>query len=206
MTSAPPRILALDIASQTGWAYGVPGEVPRAGTIRFASPGSSCGAVGRGMMRWFADFMKLCPVDALYFEAPFDPRKMGMRTNMNTSRILLGLVFLIETLAQAKGIGEIRETDISDVRKHFVGSNPPGEKGKLAVQQRCRHLGWRFDSEDAADSLAVWSYACAVVAPKTSIATTPLFQSRAVIVDKPQAMEKSEALLRRFNDIEDIPL
>lgn len=205
--SANQRTLALDIASSTGWAYGVPGEVPRAGTIRFAPPGSSPGAVGRGMMRWFADFTKVFPTDRIFFEAPFDPRKMGMRTNMQTSRILLGLVFLIETLGQAKGIYDISETEVADVRKHFIGCNPPGDKGKAAVQARCRQLGWEFDSEDAADALAVWSYACAIVAPKTAIATTPLFQPRAAgAIPKAPAMGTREALLRRLDDIEDIPL
>jgi len=196
------RILALDIASQTGWAYGAPGELPRAGTIRFAPPSSSNGAVGRGLMRWFSDFLKLNAVDAIYFEAPFDPRKMGMKTNMNTSRMLLGLVFTLETLAEAKGIYRLRETEVRDVRKHFLGRNPTGDAGKVAVQARCRQLGWKFDSADAADALAVWSMACALEAPKSSIATTPLFQEpRAVAPTK----AKPHARVGDLDDIEEIP-
>lgn len=203
-----PRILALDIATQTGWAYGVPGEVPRAGTIRFASPGSSCGAAGCGMMRWFADFLRVNPVDRLYFEAPFDPRHMGNKTNMATARLLLGLAFHIEALATAKGIPVIRETDVADVRKHFLGKNPRGDEGKPQVQRQCRTLGWKFDSPDAADALAVWSYACALVAPSTAVVPTPLFQPKSATVSgrKAQNMGRSDALLRRLDDIEDIPL
>lgn len=204
---ANQRILALDIATQTGWAYGAPGEVPRAGTIVFGGQGSSLGKAGRGMMRWFSDFLKLFPTDTIYFEAPFDPRHMGMKTNMNTSRKLLGFAFMLEALAEAKGIFDISECEVKDVRKHFIGCNPKNDKGKELVQTRCRQLGWKFDSADAADALAVWSYACAIVAPKTAIATTPLFQPRAAgVIPKAPTMGTKEALLRRLDDIEDIPL
>ena len=43
------NILALDIATVTGWAFGAPGSVPRAGTIRWADVGSSNAAVGCGV-------------------------------------------------------------------------------------------------------------------------------------------------------------
>lgn len=203
------NILALDIATVTGWAFGAPGSVPRAGTIRWALPSSSNAAVGCGVLRWVSDFTKLNKVDALYFEAPFDPRVMGKKTNFDTTRVLVGLPFLLETLFEAKGIETIREATVADVRKHFLGKAPRGEEGKALVQLRCRQLGWKFDSADAADALAVWSFGCAVEEPKTAIATSPLF----LAAGKPPApRELSGCELaaatwanKAFDDIEDIP-
>lgn len=200
---ADMSILAMDIASQAGWAYGAPGTVPRAGTIRWAPPSSSNGKVGAGMVRWVLDFLRVNAVDAVYFEAPFDPRIMAGKTNFSTTRLLVGLPFLFEGLLEMKDIGRVREVTVADVRRHFLGSNPRGEEGKGRVQQRCRELGWRFDSPDAADALAVWSFACAVEAPKAAIATAPLFQTSAQAHRELVASTWPD--LSAFGDIEDIP-
>jgi hypothetical protein len=53
-----PRILALDLASRTGWAVGVPSdEKPRSGSLRFAREGASMGAVFAGCRQWLNDFL-----------------------------------------------------------------------------------------------------------------------------------------------------
>ena len=192
-------ILALDLATATGWAYGAPGSVPRSGTIRFASPGATCGEVGCGLMRWLSDFLAVCLVSKVYFEAPFDPRHMGNKTNFNTTRILVGIPFLLETLLDAKGIMHVREVTVGDVRKHFLGKDRRGDEGKTQVQAKCRTLGWDFDSADAADALAVWSFACAVEAPAVATATSPLFQS-AFAAPSPRVRPSFG-----YDDIEDIP-
>ena len=202
------NILALDIATVTGWAFGAPGSVPRAGTIRWADVGSSNAAVGCGVLRWVSDFTKLNKVDAVYFEAPFDPRVMGKKTNFNTTRLLVGLPFLIETLFEAKGIEIIREASVGDVRKHFLGKAPRGDEGKAQVQLRCRQLGWKFDSADAADALAVWSFGCAVEEPKTAIATSPLFHAAGAAPARELSGRELAAVTwssTAFDDIEDIP-
>lgn len=193
-------ILTLDIASTMGWAYGEPGAVPRAGTVRFAPPASANGVVGCGAMRWLSDFMKLNRVGAVYYEAPFDPRVMGNKTNFKTTRMLVGLPFLFDTLLEAKGISRVREVAVADARKHFLGRGVKGDEGKKLVQARCRQLGWSFDSPDAADALAVWSFACTAEEPKTGIATTPLFQPRAGA--RPVAEDLPPFA---YDEIEDIP-
>ncbi len=196
-------ILALDIATVAGWAYGAPGSLPLSGTERWAPPSSSNGRVGAGMLIWLSDFLKVHHVDAIYFEAPFDPRIMAKKTNFNTTRILVGLPFLLETLLEAKGYSRVFEVSVSDVRKHFLGKDPRGDEGKRQVQLRCRQLGWKFNSADAADALAVWSFACAIESPKTSIATAPLFQPRNQSVAR-AAAEKAWPF-SAFDEIEEIP-
>ena len=170
-------ILALDIASRTGWAFGVSGELPKSGSVRLAPSGSSNAAIGRGMLRWLTDFISVNPPDVIYYEVPLDPRHMGRKTTFATARILLGLPFLVETIAEARGIFKLREVGVQDVRKYFVGEARPKDK-KSAVLARCRQLGWRAADDNAADALAVWAFACAVEAPRSSIQTAPLFAPR----------------------------
>lgn len=168
-------ILALDIAIRTGFAFGRTGEYPRSGSVRLAPPGSSNGTIGRGMLRWLTDFITVSKPGMIYYEVPLDPRHMGKKTTFATARILLGLPFLVETIAEARGIFKLREAGVQDVRKHFCGTPRPKDK-KAAVLARCRQLRWNPEDDNAADALALWDFACAVEAPGAAIATAPLFQ------------------------------
>lgn len=170
----PPSILALDIATRAGWAFARPGEYPLSGSVRLAPPGSSNGTIGRGMLRWLTDFITVNKPGMIYYEVPLDPRHMGRKTTFATARILLGLPFLVETIAEARGIFKLREAGVQDVRKHFCGTPRPKDK-KQAVLARCRQLGWKPEDDNAADALALWDFACAIEAPGAAIATSPLF-------------------------------
>ena len=170
-----PSILALDIATNLGWALGRPGERPAAGSLRVAPQGATEEEIGAGAARWLLDMLTVSPVDALYFEAPLDPRHMGKRTNFSTATVLIGLAFMLSTLAHMRGVARIRKVQVRDARKHFLGAHLRGEDGKAAVLRRCLDLGWagsgnaRFD-DNAADALAVWSFACADIEKRTGVA------------------------------------
>ena len=45
-------ILALDLATVSGWAEGPPGGPVRSGSIRFAPSGASHGEIALGAVRW----------------------------------------------------------------------------------------------------------------------------------------------------------
>lgn len=171
---AKQSILALDIATRMGFAFGRPGETPVSGSIRLASGGSTNGAKGRGMTRWLIPFLREHKPDLIYYEVPIDPRHMGKKTTFATARILLGLPFLLETLAEEMGVFDLYEVGVQDVRKHFLGVARPKEK-KAAVMARCRELGWPPVDDNAGDALALWDFACAHAAPSSSIASTPMF-------------------------------
>lgn len=64
----------------------------------------------------------------------------------------------------------------STVRRHFIGvGNLKSKDAKLAVQARCRLLGWAVEDDNAADAVATWSYAMALLCPRWSPRSTPLF-------------------------------
>lgn len=186
-------ILALDLARITGWAYGRPGEVPRTGSKELAPAGSGNGTVGRGLLRWMTGFLEVSPAKTVYIEAPLDPRHMGKKSNMATARQLLGLCFLAETIAEAKGIYRVREAGVQDVREIFVGKRRP-EDGKEAVQRRCRQLGWEISDDNAADAAALFAFACHVEARGVAL-------GQGVTID---IFAPARPIRRRHDEIEDI--
>jgi hypothetical protein len=172
--NARAPILALDIATRTGWAYGQPGSLPRSGSVAFAPPGSNNGVVARGLILWLIDFLAVSPVSKLYYEVPLDPRFMGKKTNFNTARVLIGLPLVAEGICEMRGVYRRREVSVQDVRQHFLGVRRPPDP-KAAVMARCRQLRWNPVDHNAGDALALWDFACAVEEPGAGIATTPLF-------------------------------
>ena len=96
-------------------------------------------------------------------------------TNTNTTTLLYGLPAVIGMTAYQNSIFDIRKATTRDVRMHFIGQNPKGHIGKKLVMRQCRAMGWEVADDNEADSLAVWSYMCALIEPKLAMAPTPLF-------------------------------
>jgi len=171
-------ILTADVSRLLGWAYGPPGSIPRSGTVELAPQGANCGALGRGLIRWFVDFTTVNPVDALYIEAPRDPRHMGAKTSEAALRNMIGLIYVLESVAEMRGVFYRREVDVNKMRAHFIGK--PGvrmdrDAWKAAALRQCRILRWEVADDNAAEACGLWSYACAVEAPKSQLQTGPLF-------------------------------
>lgn len=136
-------ILALDIASNTGFARGRFGEPPRCGSIRFASEGASANAIFAGAFDWMVDYTKENDVpDILILEAllPFSAAAFKKRkTNKSTNDILAGLHGVIRAVAYKRRIFDIRTVAASDVRRHFLDMNAvKREDAKRLVVRKCR--------------------------------------------------------------------
>lgn len=175
-----PRILALDLASRTGWACGLPNEdKPRSGSVRFAREGASLGAIYTGCRQWLADFLATNPdVRLIVFEAPMAPQHMAGFTTAHIIRVLIGLCAVVEEYGHAGGY-DVREAKVSDVREHFIGSNRIKRKAaKAATIEGCHGLGWAPCDDNAADALALWHYQASVFVPKLALQTSPLFRRR----------------------------
>lgn len=166
-------ILFLDLASTTGWAEGSPGERATCGSIRLAPPGSSPGAIGSGFMNFLVPRLQAFRPSLIVYESPFIQNKM----NANTTRVLWGLGFMTETIADRMGI-QVREANLNTIRKHMLGFVPRGSGVKEAVVAFVSRLGYEPQDDNAADALLGWLFACAIADPKSSIATAPLFQPR----------------------------
>lgn len=167
-------ILALDLATVSGWAEGPAGGPVRSGSVRFAPQGASHGEIALGAIRWFSDRLKVSKPSLIVYEA-VNVQHMAGKTNLNTIRVLCGIPFILEGVAQGFGIYDVRQADTSDVRRFFIGSNPKREAAKAQTIARCRMLGHDPVDDNAADAYALHFYMAGLLNPRLAVATTPLF-------------------------------
>lgn len=167
------RVLALDIATTTGFAVDGDGAAPRTGTFRVRGGGNALGPAGFSFGQWLHNSIQAFEVEAVAFEAPLMGGK-GVVMNANTSRLLIGLAFMVETVAHGSRM-QCFEATVQQVRKHFLGHGRPSNP-KQATIVRCRQFGWQVRDHNAADAAALWAYAKATLDPSFRLeSTTPLF-------------------------------
>lgn len=172
------KVLAFDIATSTGVAWGVAGETPRACTHD----------LGKGLSeaQRFAKLIKIAHMhiqarapDLIAYEAPIGGK--------DASAYLIGLAACVQGAAAACGY-EPEQIWISQYRKHFLGKHViardfPGvtkaqakRQIKTLVVNRCRALGWRPTNDDEADAMAIWDFACAKHRAHQSVPVGGLFR------------------------------
>lgn len=172
-----PVVLALDLARRMGWAEGHPGDVPRVGTVELAREGASHAAIHGGMIKWLGTRLLAFQPSAIVFEAPIPPPHMRGKTNFNTTRVLLGLAAVVEGVCFCKGVHNLTEASVGDVRMHLLGRRPPAATAKQQVISRVRMLGVDTKDPDAADAAALWFYQTSIMYPRWARALdTPLFR------------------------------
>lgn len=178
-------ILALDLATNVGFALGDVRGVKVSGTRRLPSTGDDLGAFAAAFRDWLTIGLKRHKPTSLVYEQPI--MAAGHTTPM-TLRKLCGLCWQTElTVRDLKNAGvlspgfEVSEINMSDWRRHFLGSgNVPSERAKIkaAVMQMCRVRGFHFDSDDEAEAIAILDYAIACASPASAIRATPLFANQ----------------------------
>ena len=168
MDQPPGGLLALDIATVTGFAYGpvpnappptalevasgAPAPKPWSGIHRMAPPGASVADVMLGFDRFATELIALAKPRVLVFEAPL--LKTG-NSNITTARKLLGMAAWCEALAKRAGVGMIREAHNQTVKRHFAAH---GRATKEQIIAECRGRGWEVCDDNEADALALWDY------------------------------------------------
>ena len=167
------NVLALDLATVTGWAWGKPGSVPKFGHERFAKKDEDRPVAYRRFRLWLDLFCSAHPPALIVYESPAVPAFLGGKTNINTTKLLFGLCEHLEEWAHEKF--PLREAMVSQVRAHFIGRNLKSAIAKELTQARCRELGWPVENADQADAVALWDYQCAFLRPDLAVSGTPLF-------------------------------
>jgi len=170
-------ILALDLATTTGWARGEPGSVPTCGTAHFAGPnGASINAIFANALSFFSVFLKQEPrPTSLILEAMLPPEAMKGETSRRTRDLLAGLHGIVRAAAHSRGIYEISDVSVLVVRKHFCGS---ARATKGDVFERCRVMGFNVRDHNQSDACATWHFACSLVKPELAIQCSPLFYGK----------------------------
>jgi len=170
-------ILALDLATTTGFARGAPGSMPVCGFIDFAPHGASENAVFGNALTWLSGYLLVHPrPTSIILEAMLPPEALKGATSRATRDRLAGLHGIVRSVAHCRGVYEISTVSVQSVRQHFCGNRLAK---KDAVLERCRILGWDVKANhNAADAAATWHFACSLIDPKLALQVTPLFYGK----------------------------
>jgi Holliday junction resolvasome RuvABC endonuclease subunit len=174
---ANPVVLALDLATETGWALGKPGDEPRSGTVRFASKGASHPAILHAAGKWLSEFLLTEPVDQAVIEQ--EVRKRQGKSSLAADDLTLKLIGIAQEHLFGARVFKIEFAPVNTVRKFFIGDGGvERDKAKWQTVQRCRALQWDPADDNAADALAIWAWRCAMIDPAFGTTLSPLFDKR----------------------------
>ena len=176
------NVLALDLATVTGWACGAPGETPKFGTTRFAKKGATHPAIYRGMRSWLNQWINGKTAQLIVYESAAIPSLMLGRTTATTGRLLCGLTEHVEELCYERI--ELNEASVQQVRAHFIGTNRNRRKlAKQLTMDRCHELGWMVEDDNQADACALWSLQICILRPDIAPLHSPLLRGRSIVND-----------------------
>jgi crossover junction endodeoxyribonuclease RuvC len=165
------RILALDLATSTGWACGTLEGTPIAhGVLRLPKTGEDLGRFGEAFENWLGPAIEdMAPTEIIY-ESPIMPKL----TSMTTLRKLGGLCFVTEIIARRYKV-LVREANLVHIRKHFIGTTQAPraittpELRRRWLKDRtiaeCRQRGFHVAGDDDADAVALLSFALSLYRP-----------------------------------------
>lgn len=157
-------VLALDVATVTGYAFGPIGEPQLCDALRFGHRDACDEDVWFPAMCFLTDRLNVLQPDVVAIEAPINSLVAG-GTNARTTQRLLGLQAVLRTVVRAKRPNLAQLINVQSARKFFIGhGNLPGEEAKRRVRAKCIELGWLTEEDatyDKADALCVYAKACA---------------------------------------------
>lgn len=149
------RILALDLATTTGWALGEDHLAPAHGRFSLPSCGENYGVFAAEFWRWLAGRLVRHEPRLVAYEKP-----IHLPTDkLHTVRRLYSLATVTEMVCVAKGV-QVVSYGLDEIRTNFVGplhrKRFPGRDNiKRAVIAECRARGWNPNGDDDADALAL---------------------------------------------------
>lgn len=170
-------VLALDIATTTGWAlHNQDLERPFFGAVKLPCGeneiGKACDALLGFLDRLDAKVAaQTQPITPLFWEKPFIPTQV----NSQTSERLMGLCATAQMFAYRAGLISCYSVDIAEWRKHFLGRGAgfkrtpdkkrylPGHDPKELAIQQCASFGWHTEIADAAEACGVLDYSLAML-------------------------------------------
>jgi len=175
-------IFALDLATKSGFAYGLPGAVPRSGSVILKKPNEGRAVAFANLIAFLAAEWTIARPALVVKEAALALeafKTLGM-SEANV-RLQYGLHSIVEGMAVRFkvpiGLNPATGNDPTDsvVRKHFIGTGRVGtrDETKAAVVTRCQLLGLMpRDSHDdnRGDAIATWDWACAHLARRPATA------------------------------------
>lgn len=149
------QLLALDIATKTGWAETGGGSLPLFGTLKLKTPDDDSQRAVRNLACWLRDKFMVTVPDVVVYEAPLNSAAaLGAGNSYRTPDFLLQMVGAVEAVCGCYGI-PTRKMHVQSVRKRFLGHGRPNDP-KRAVISHCRTLGADVRNDNEADAVAIW--------------------------------------------------
>lgn len=180
-------LLALDVATTTGWSFGPVATDARpsgSGHIRFGREGADDAETWKRALIWLTEQIGILNPSVVALEAPINSASPAGGSNAQTLGRLIGLQAVLRTVVEIKLPTSAKLIHVQSARKLFIGKgNLPGKAAKKLVQQRCIDLGWLGADEaqaDRADAMCVWAKAVADLCPGFAANLTPLGTSNVV--------------------------
>jgi len=196
------NLLALDVASNTGVCWGIPGLAPQFMSQKFTRDGESssmdgvASAASRAML-WLIEFLKVEKIEAAVIEAPIPERALGAHSNAWSTALKYALIGSLSGVLRGKSI-PIRFANIQGIRKNFLGhGNLPGEVAKKETMRFCIAAGWSPKNLDESDAGAAWHFECMKRFPRESQLIDPI-ALRIPPVQKPIKGERVSLAPKRF--------
>lgn len=150
-------ILALDIATTTGWALLDPRspDRPFLGSIRFPSDAGEIGRAAENMRQFLADRHAMHGgITELVFEA----QHVAGRMDMNVLRRLIGLAAIAEWFAFKVG-ARCYDVSIGSWRKHAFGTgHMKRDEAKRRAMEESRALGFDPLNDNEAEAYFILDY------------------------------------------------
>ena len=169
------RILALDLANNTGMAFGAATDRrPDLWTEVMGSPGSGDGQRFTEMMRTMLRVIDQRQPQVVVIEAPI---VTGVKGGRARSEQAMGYRAHVVSACFIKGV-RFEQFAVQSIRKHFIGKGDlRRDAAKQLAFERCKLLGWQATDLDQADAAALWSYAGAKLARVQTAAPFGLFDA-----------------------------
>lgn len=170
------KILALDLATKTGWALGDSGAQPTSGVIRVRQPNEELKYAPWNLETFLQHKTTFDMVDLVVYEAPLSLHAVMRDGRVRNEESLLMPIKLEQGVERFCFPLDLRHEKVmpATVRRHFIGSGHRGKSidTKRAVLAQCQRLGYvpktitpPADGNplyDQCDALALWDYAAAM--------------------------------------------
>ncbi len=156
------RIMALDIATVTGFACGEAGSIPQSGSVRLKRPGEGPDIAAFNMLAFLRDRFVLDRPDLCCIEDFLNPV-----AHKSADAVILQLQCFGVAVAVCRSYGVRYETPRPEtIRKHFAGRGRAGsrQETKAMVLNRAKALGYiprDCKDDNRADACAAFDYASA---------------------------------------------
>jgi hypothetical protein len=154
---------ALDLAKQSGVAWGKPGGRPEFDTWQLGGAALQRGKRGLALMGFLVEWLADVKPDLVFIEGPMNSGgQANAGSTLDTTIALQGYILIAEMVCFSRGV-PTKLLDRQDVLGHFTGRRTYKQKGmgkKMCMMRACQ-FGWRPENEDEADAGAMWHFGCA---------------------------------------------